>query len=485
MYKCQKTLRVSFTLSIFAFVTGCSLAPDYQRPDVLLGEYRHSENVQNNYSGDDNDEADYHWQSFVTDAELRDLISLALANNYDLRQTILNVEAARATYRIQRSERLPSVSAQANSVRQRLPEDLRPQGTPAVQSQYQMNLGIAQYELDLFGRIGSLSEAAMQEYLAEEEMVRAAELSLIAEVSRAYILRNSVLQRRGLARETLSVREESLALIQQRLAAGAATELDYQQALGLVQQVNVSLQQLEREVQQSTNALLLLLGNPAGIILHDDPMDGYMLVQNVQAGLPSDLLERRPDIRAAERRLISRNARIGAARAAFFPGISLTGTVGNASADLSDLFSSGQGAWSFMPVISIPLFTAGRNKANLELAHIRKSMAIQSYEYAIQSAFTEVQNALAAATTLADEEDARRTLLDTYSESRRLSELRYNAGMDDYLRYLEAQRSEFDARIGLVNTETERQLALVSLFRSLGGGWRVVPTNDDEVKQGS
>lgn len=471
-------------------VSACSLAPEYQRPEATIPDSW--DKAEGDLMADDIDavgnsgqtesaqEADIsYWRDFIRDDDLAATITLALEHNHNLRQALLNVEAARAMYGIQHSESMPGIDARASGTRQRLPSDLRPQGTPAVQSQYEMSLGVANYELDLFGRVRSLSEAAMQEYLAEEERARAAELSLITEVTRLYIVRNSALQQRELARQTLAARQDSLQLTEQRLQAGAATDLDYQEALGLVQQVHVDLQRIERDVQQATHALVLVVGVPdIKRRLPDKPVRGYLLTQAVSPGLPSDLLVRRPDIRAAERQLMSRNARIGAARAAFFPGISLSGRAGNASAELSDLFDSGQGAWSFMPVISLTLFSGGRNQANLDLAEVRKLMAVQSYEYSIQAAFAEVQDALTASATLQQEEAARRLLLDTYAESLRLSELRYNAGMDDHLRYLEAQRSEFSARMGLVNAETERQLALVSLFASLGGSWSNIQTGN-------
>lgn len=466
-------IKLPLAIASLAMISACSLAPEYDRPAAALPDgWNQVQSNADESAAEETSELNS-WRDFVRDQTLEDIITLALEHNHNLRQALLNVEAARAMYGIERSDKLPALNAEASATRQRLPSDLRAQGAPAVQSQYQVGLGIASYELDLFGRVESLSDAALQAFLAEEENARAAELSLIAEVTRTYILRNSALQRRALAQQTLDAREQSLTLTKQRLNAGAATDLDFQEALGLVQQVMVELQRLEREVQQATNALVLVVGVPdVRARLPETPETGYMLTQTVHAGLPSELLTRRPDIRAAERQLMSRNARIGAARAAFFPRISLSGSAGHASSELSELFSSGQGAWSFMPVISLPLFAGGRNQANLDLAEIRKSMAVQTYEYSIQSAFTEVQNALTASATLEQEEAARRALLDTYSESLRLSELRYNAGMDDHLRYLEAQRSEFDARMGLVTAETERQLALVSLFRALGGGWQ-------------
>ena len=449
-------------------LAGCALSTDYARPPVPVPATWSAATTVDS-------EAQYaamNWRAFVVDARLRDFIALALRKNHDLQQTLLNVEAAQALYGVQRSERLPTLAASGEMVRQRVPADLSAAGRADVQSQYRVNLGMAQFELDLFGRVRNLSEAALQEFLAAEETARSAEIALIASVIQTWLVHNSALQRYQLAEQTLKARQLSLSLIEHRRRAGSATELDFLEAQGLVQQVAVELERIDREIRQSGNALVLLAGGEAArtqvptAVQHDE-----LLLQSLAPGLPSDLLINRPDIRAAERRLMASHARVDAARAAFFPRIALTGSFGTASSELSSLFGAGQDTWTFMPQISLPLFNGGRNRANLDLAEVRKWQEVQAYEQAIQQAFTEVQDALVATETLQREEDSQRRLLATRSEALRLSEARYQAGMDDHLRLLEARRSEFSARIGVVTVATERQLALLSLFRSLGGGW--------------
>ncbi|TCK06965.1 efflux transporter outer membrane subunit [Marinobacterium mangrovicola] len=472
MPKIVQIKRLTLLISLTSLTAACSLAPEYERPAAPVPDsWQQQEVVGANTAAQAAQLLD--WQSFVTDPALARMVQVALDNNRDLKQALLNVEAARATYGIQRSEQLPGLNLNSEGQGQRLPDDLRTPGSNNVQHQYQTNLGMAEFELDLFGRVRNLSDAALQEYLATEEAANSARISLVAEVIRTFLARNGAQQRYSLANRTLEAREESLKLIAARREFGAATDLDYQEALGLVQQVRVELERIDREVRQAGNALMLLTGiTEEDSLLPAEPVAGYLIQQQLQPGMPSELLEQRPDIRAAERQLMARNARIGAARAAFFPRISLTGSYGSASAELSDLFSSGQRSWAFMPRLTLPIFDGGRNQANLDLAEVRKSMAIQAYEQSIQQAFTDVADALVANDTLQREESAQRALVGSSTEALRLSQSRYNAGVDDHLRYLEAQRNDFSAKRGLVDVQTQRQLALVGLFRSLGGGWQ-------------
>ena len=332
------------------------------------------------------------------------------------------------------------------------------------------------------------SEAALGEYLATEEAARAARISLGAEVVQAYLSRDGALRRLQLAQRTLQSRESSLRLTAQRRQAGTATALDHQDALGLAAQARADVERSERELRQAGNALLLLTGGEdltpylsaqsaqsAGSAQSAKSSDVPLLLQDLSAGTPSELLIHRPDIQAAEHRLRARSADIGAARAAFFPRISLTGFLGSSSADLSDLFRPGQRAWSFTPQVTLPLFDGGRNRANLDLAVLRKDMAVAAYEQAIQTAFREVADALAATDTLRREEAARLALRDSSRESLRLAQARYQAGVDDHLRYLDAQRNAFANESAYIDTVTQRQLALAQLFRVLGGSWTAPP----------
>ena len=459
--------------AVAALLSGCALAPTYERPATPVAQHWGAEGQADAASAQGSAAATLDWRGFVTDPSLRGLIETALANNRDLRRALLNVEAARAMYRVQRSEQLPSIGAQASGARQHNPADLNANGVSGVQSEWRAGVGVTAFELDLFGRVRSLSEAALEEYLATENGARSARISLIAEVIDAYLTREGARQRGLHTERTLASREQSLQLIARRRAEGVGSALDYEQAKGLADQARADLARMERQYRQSTNALTLLAG-VSDMSPYLAPNDGAapMLVQQLAAGAPSELLTNRPDILAAEHRLRARNADIGAARAAFFPRISLTGMFGSASADLSDLFSGGQRAWSFAPQINLPIFDGGRNLANLELAKVRKEAAVAEYEQSIQTAFREVMDGLAATDTLRRQEDALRAQSDSSQAALRLSEARYRGGVDNYLRYLDAQRSDFANQIALIEVRTERQIALASLFRALGGGWR-------------
>lgn len=463
-----------FTISITALaaslaLAGCSLAPIHQRPEAPIPTQWLG---QGSAAQPSSSAATLEWQAFITDEKLRRLVELSLANNRDLRQTLLNVEAARAMYQVQRADQLPGIDAQAGGTRQRVPGDVNGSGRATTQSTYQAGIGLAAFELDLFGRVRSLSEAALNEYLATEEAARSARISLIGEVVQAYLARDGAQRQHQLAARTLESREASLRLTGARRTAGTATALDHQEAQGLAEQARAELERTERTFRQANNALLLLAGvADISPYLPDWPGTAPLLVQDIASGAPSELLAHRPDIQAAEHRLRARYADIGAARAAFFPRISLTGFLGSSSAELSDLFRSGRQAWSFAPQVSLPIFDGGRNQANLDLATVRRDMAVAAYEQSVQTAFREVADALAATDTLRREEAARRALAASSRETLRLAEARYRAGVDDHLRYLDAQRNAFTNESAYIDIVTQRQIALAGLFRVLGGGW--------------
>lgn len=457
-----------------ALLAGCSLAPSFSTPEApIASDWGGESSAAKPGTAVESSSASLDWRTFVVDEQLQGLIETALANNRDLRQALLDVEAARAQYGIQRSDRLPTLQVEGSGQRERVPGDLSASGRSTTQSRYQAGVGLTTYELDLFGRVENLSEAALQEFLATEEGARSTRISLISNIVRTYVIRDGALERKRLAKQVLNTREASLQLIADRLELGAATALDYQEALGLVEQTRVDLERVEREIRQTTNALTLLVGVPdVRPQLSDEPTSDRWIVQGLAPGAPSELLEHRPDIRAAEHRLKSRNANIGAARAAFFPRFSLTGSFGSASAELSDLFGSGQESWSFAPRLTLPIFDGGRNEANLDLANVRKDLAVAEYEKVIQSAFREVSDAIAAKETLQRETAARQSLVKTSKMRLQLSRARYENGADDYSRYLDAQRQSFRNRSALVQVQTEQQLALADLFRALGGGWQ-------------
>lgn len=457
-----------------ALLAGCSLAPSFSTPEApIASDWGSESSAAKPGTAVESSSASLDWRTFVVNEQLQGLIETALANNRDLRQALLSVEAARAQYGIQRSDQLPTLQVEGSGQRERVPGDLSASGRSTTQSRYQAGVGLTTYELDLFGRVENLSEAALQEFLATEEGARSTRISLISDIVRTYVIRDGALERKRLAKQVLNTREASLQLIADRLELGAATALDYQEALGLVEQTRVELERVEREIRQTTNALTLLVGVPdVRPQLSEEPTSDRWIVQGLAPGAPSELLEHRPDIRAAEHRLRSRNANIGAARAAFFPRFSLTGSFGSASAELSDLFGSGQESWSFAPRLTLPIFDGGRNEANLDLANVRKDLAVAEYEKVIQSAFREVSDAIAAKETLQRETAARQSLVKTSEMRLQLSRARYENGADDYSRYLDAQRQSFRNRSALVQVQTEQQLALADLFRALGGGWQ-------------
>ena len=454
-------------LTLAIALGGCSLAPHYERPEApVAADWQVADANGTRAQALD-------WQTFIVDADLRRAVDTALNNNRSLRQALLDIEAARAQYRIQRADRLPSLNANASGNRQRLPADQSQTGRSEVTSVYQVGLGLAEYEVDLFGRVRNLSESALETYLATEEATRATQISLIAEVIQAYLTRDGALRRKALVEQTLDSRLASLELVSRRREAGAATALDYQEAVGLAEQARAERESTERQLRQADNALALLLGTPdAGRLLPSTPRDELMVLQDIAPGTSSELIERRPDILASEHRLKARNADIGAARAAFFPRITLTGSVGSSSTELSGLFEGGSRAWSFAPALSLPIFAGGRNRANLDLAEVRQDAAVADYEGTIQTAFREVADALAATDTLRREETARRALAESSRAAEALAEARYRGGVDDHLRYLDAQRSSFNDQTTLIQISTDRQLALADLFRALGGGWQ-------------
>ncbi|MDX3908133.1 MAG: AdeC/AdeK/OprM family multidrug efflux complex outer membrane factor [Pigmentiphaga sp.] len=457
-------------LAAAALLGGCSLIPSYERPAAPVESDFAAHGAAP--AGSQQAAADIGWRQFFGDARLQRLIALALENNRDLRVAVLNIEAARAQYGVTRADQFPGVSANANGTRQRTPADLSLSGRQTIGSQYQVNLGVTAFELDLFGRVRSLSEAALAQYLATEETRRSTQISLVAQLANAYLNERASDEALALAQRTLKTRQDSYNLIKMRYDAGAASELELQQAESLVQNALSEQAIAERNRALAINTIVLLIGQPLPADLPAPrPLDAQALLAEVPVGLSSDLIERRPDIRAAEQQLLSANANIGAARAAFFPRIALTGAFGTASSQLSGLFDSGSLAWSFMPQISLPIFDAGRNRANLDLTEARRNIAVAQYEKTIQTAFREVADALDAKRTYDRQIEAQQQLVDASRRSLELSELRYRNGVDSYLQLLDAQRALFTAEQGLLQARAERLNNLVNLYKSLGGGW--------------
>lgn len=460
------------SLAVAAFVLGgCSLIPEYKQPALPVAAQYPQGPAYAPAEAANVAAAEQGWRQFFRDPALQQLIQAALVNNRDLKVAALNIEAYRAQYRIQRADLFPAISADATGTRQRTPADLSTSGQAGIGSQYSATLGISSYELDLFGRVRSLSEQALQTYLSSEEARRSTQISLVASVANAYMTWQADKALLQLTQDTLKTYEESLRLTSRSAEVGVSSALDLSQARTAVESARVSLARYQRQVAQDQNSLRLLLGSnlpdnlPAAQKLDAD------LLSEVPAGLPSDLLTRRPDILEAEHALLASNANIGAARAAFFPSISLTANAGTSSADLSGLFKGGSGSWVFSPSISLPIFNAGSLRASLDYSKIQKDINVANYEKAIQTAFQEVSDGLAARRTYNDQLQAQRDSVQANQDYYRLAERRYRIGVDSNLTFLDAQRSLFSAQQSLITDRLSQLTSEVNLYKALGGGW--------------
>lgn len=461
----------AMTFALTAALAGCSLVPEYQRPESGLPD-RWAPATLRADAGQVAGEpaADLGWQGFFRDARLQQLIAIALENNRDLRIATLNVEAYRAQYRIQRSTIFPQVTGDVAASRTRTPEALSPL-TAGTNSQYSATLGLS-WELDLFGRVRSLTEQALEQYFASEAAQRSAKISLVASVANAWLTLQADQALLQVTRDTLKTYEESLALTQRLFDVGVASALELSQARTAADSTRGSVSAYARLVAQDRNNLEQLLGGPVPAeALKSTGLDGDLLAE-VPAGLPSDLLQNRPDILQAEYQLRAANANIGAARAAFFPRIGLTGAFGVASAELSNLFGGNSNYWSFSPSISVPIFNAGQLRANRDYAEVAKNIQVAQYEKAIQVGFREVSDGLAARATYSDQVAAQRRLLASSEEYFDLADRRYRGGVDSYLNLLDAQRQLFSARQQLISDRLAQLVSEVNLYKALGGGWR-------------
>jgi multidrug efflux system outer membrane protein len=460
-------------------LAGCvNLAPKYERPaapvatafPTVEGSVSSGNPVANEAP------AAMAWQRFFTDARLQQLITLALANNRDLRVSVLNIEQARAAFQIQRSERFPAINAGLSGNRQSTP------GDAPLTSVYQAGLSVSAFELDLFGRVRNLTDAALAQYLATEEARKASQISLIATVADTYLAYLADEEQLALTQQTLKTRDESLRLTKLRFENGVVSRLDLQQAISLVEGARAVLAQQQRLRAQDLNALTLLVGQPIPDNLPAGATLATTNLPDLPAGMPSDLLASRPDIRAAEQQLVAANADIGAARANYFPRISLTGTAGSASEQLSGLFKSGSFGWTFAPAAILPLFDFGARRAGLESAKAGRDIAVAQYEKSIQTAFREVADALAGQATFSEQLRAQQATAESESERFKLSDLRYRSGTANYLDLLDAQRSLFVAQQSTVNANLARLQNQVTLYRVLGGGWSEPVNNNTAAR---
>lgn len=413
---------------------------------------------------------DVKWQEFFTDQRLQSVIELALANNRDLRVATLNVERVQALYQIQRVQLYPTISASVSAEGYRVPRTLSGAADNETVAQITVGLGTASWELDFFGRIRSLRSAALERYLATEQARTAAQISLVAAVANTYLVLASDHENLKLAQVTLDAQQSSYDLILRSRDLGISSDLDLQQAKSQVDVARVDIARYSGQIALGENALNLLVGAPVAAGLLSDDLAKAGAVKDIEAGLPSDVLLRRPDILAAEHQLQAFSANIGAARAAFFPRISLTAAVGIISSDLTNLFKPAAGTWNVAPQAILPIFDYGARKANYRVAEVDRDMAIAAYEQAIQGAFREVSDSLSLRTTLVAQQDALQSLVNSLEETYRLSETRYRAGMDSYLSVLVAQRSMYAAQQRLVDIRLARLSNLVTLYKVLGGG---------------
>ena len=459
-----------------ALLSACSLAPTYQRPAAPVAAdfpvNAPGAGAAAAPAADGKAAVDTGWRDFFADDRLRGLIATALENNRDLRTAALRIEEARAAYNITRADRLPNLNAGLTGTRARSADFRNVGGQGGVAEYYDAGISIPAFELDFFGRVRNLSEAALSSYLATDEARRAAQISTVAEVAKAYFTERAYAEQQKLAQDTYEARRRTYDLTRQRMDVGASSLLDLRLNETLMETARAQALALARQRAQAENALTLLVGAPpaqaaTGPMADDRQIDA---MSAVPAGLPSDLLTRRPDIRAAEQRLRGANANIGAARAAFFPRISLTAALGSSSPEFSGLFDSGTKTWSFVPQLAVPIFDAGRNRANLNLAEVRKDIAVADYERTIQVAFREVADALAARTYLADQVAAQRAIQEAQAERLRLLQLRFENGVASTLDVLDAQRELFDAEQQLVQARLLRTTSAIDLYRALGGG---------------
>jgi len=463
---------------LFALAGCMSMAPSYERPQSPVAATYPDIGSQSQNSGQSL--AAPGWRNYFADSLLQALIAQALENNRDLRIAVSRVEETRAAYGIQRAEQFPSISAVAEGSRTRVPADLSVTGQPMTSNKFQVGLGLNTWELDFWGRVRSLKDAALENYLAADSTRHAVTLSLIAQVANSYLTLRELDERLALARETSASREESLRIFRRRVEVGATSRLDLTQVETLWLQAKALSAELEQARAVQANALTLLVGTQVRL----DSVSGYFddadVLGELRAGLPSDLLLERPDIAAAEHQLKAANANIGAARAAFFPRITLIGSYGTASAELDGLFKSGSLAWSFAPSISLPLFDGWRNRSNLDLTEARRNTAVAQYEKTIQSAFRDVADALAGRKWLGEQVETLQATVAVQAERARLAKLRYDNGAAAFLEVLDAQRDLLTVAQQLVQTRRALLSSRVNLYAALGSdldGSTMVPAS--------
>lgn len=474
-----KSLRRSIALGIplLGLVACVNLAPDYHQPAApVAGAWSPAANT----SPPPLTANDLDWLTFFTDARLRDVVRLGLRHNRDLRIATINIERARAQYGIASADGLPAIGVDAQASRSRTPASVANSGATTLSSRYSVDLGLTSYEIDFFGKVRNLKAAALQRYLAAQEARRSAQISLVSEIAAAWLQLEATGQQLALARSTLANQQKSHDLIRRSHALGAESGLTLAQSQTTVDAARLKVAEYETQLAQDKNALTLLTGAPVADSLlppADFALQGRAATRLVMppAGLPSSVLQQRPDVLAAEHDLIAAHADIGAARAAFFPSISLLGSAGTASSSLSGLFTGGTLAWSVAPSLRLPIFDGGANRANLDLTKAQKDILLATYEKAIQTAFREVADALAVRATIAARLQSQQSLVaSTYRSFQLSSALFTRGGGSGFLEVLDAQRTYYAAQQELITLQLLEQLNRLALFKTLGGGWQPI-----------
>lgn len=470
MNKSSSIARHGSVVFLALLMTGCNLQPHYQRPALPIANHWNSQKVD--LAGNT---SDIGWKEFFDDPVMQSLIQQALENNRDMRVAALNVEKAQAQFRVQRSALMPTINISGTETAEYVPGNLYSTKStgPAAWHQYEAGAGISAWELDFFGRLRSLRDVEMETYLSTRASTRATRLSLVSDVATAYLTLCADNDLLRLASSTLYSQSQSLVLTQKMYRTGTSDAQAVMQAETSVKSAAADVEKYQRQVAQDTNALRLLVGTqlPKGILSHAS-LDKQWQFPALPAGLPSDLLTHRPDIMAAEHTLKAANADIGAARAAFFPSISLTTFGGSASSSLNNLFDSGTAYWNFIPTITLPIFDGGKNQANLDIAQITKRIDIANYEKSIQQAFKEVNDALAGQATWHNELLAREQDTAASQQYYALAQARFRAGVDNYLNVLVAQRSLYQSQQTQISTRLSTLSQQITLYKVLGGGWK-------------
>ncbi|WP_438970770.1 efflux transporter outer membrane subunit [Methylophaga sp.] len=459
----SRSLKTALSISLITLLTACSMMPDYQRPDPAIEMAEAS-------AADTDRIADMGWRDFYQDPALQQLIRIALENNQQLRASSLTVKQLQKQYRIQRAAQKPTINAQASATRQRTPETLSFSNQSGITEQYSVGVGISAWEIDFFGRIDSLSESALQQYFASQAARDSAQLALIAQVADAWFSWQATQAQHQLAMKTRKVRQQSYALIEKRFNSGLASELDLRQAETAVHEARVLETQYLQQANQNFTSLQLLIGQTLDKTQWQADWQEIGALKEIPADLNSEVLLQRPDVLQAEYQIKSANADIGAARAAFFPRISLTTSLGLAGTAPAQLSESGSRQWAISPQFTLPLLDWGSNQAGLEVAELQKDITIANYQQVIQEAFKEVRDQMEARSTLDEQYAAQNDLTTSTARSLALAQHRFDAGVDSYLDVLDAQRSSISSKLNRIDIRLQRIRSQLTLYKSLGGG---------------